>query len=245
MSEAIRTGATVAKTTVSRRRLLVYFLLFLLSTVSYIDRVSISIGAKPLAQEFHLSPVAQGYLLSSFVWTYAFCLIPIGIVVDRWGARRTIGFCIALWSVMTAAAGVASNFFLLVLTRLGLGIGESAVFPSGNRVIREWAPAKERGLASTLFVAGSYAGPAFGAALLGWVVSSYGWRVGFYIAGAVGLAFWVIWMLVYRRPEGAGWLNTAERQKILAERNESAAGAAKSEQSLSIQIGRASCRERV
>ncbi len=234
MSEAIRTPAAVATTAISRRRLLVYFLLFLLSTVSYIDRVSISIGAKPLAQEFSLSPVAQGYLLSSFVWTYAFCLIPIGIAVDRWGARRTIGICLALWSVMTAAAGIASNFFILVLTRLGLGVGESAVFPSGNQAIREWAPAKERGLASTLFVAGSYAGPAFGAALLGWVVSSFGWRAGFYIAGAVGLVFWAIWLAVYRSPEDAGWLGTAERQKILAERNESASGAAKSERSLTV-----------
>src|SRR5215469_644859 len=140
MSEAVRSKTAVAAPAVSRRRLVVYFLLLFLSTVSYIDRVSISIGAKPLAQEFHLSPIAQGYLLSSFVWTYAFCLIPIGIVVDRWGARKTIGFCIALWSVMTAAAGVASNYAILIMTRLGLGIGESAVFPSGNRVIREWAP---------------------------------------------------------------------------------------------------------
>ena len=135
---------------------------------------------------------------------------------------------------MTAAAGVASNFFLLVLTRLGLGIGESAVFPSGNGVIREWAPAKERGLTATLFVAGSYAGPAFGAALLGWVVSSYGWRAGFYVAGAVGLICWAVWMLVYRRPEEARWISTAERQKILTERNDGALGAAKDRKSLSI-----------
>ena len=234
MSEAVRTKAAVAVTSVSRRRLVVYFLLFLLSVIAYIDRISISFGAKPLAQEFQLSPVAMGYVLSSFFWTYAICLIPIGIVADRWGARKTIGICIALWSVMTAAAGVASNLVILLLTRLGLGIGESAVFPAGNRVMREWSPAKERGFASTIFVAGSYAGPAFGAALLGWIVSGWGWRASFYIAGAIGLVFWVIWMALYRRPEEASWIDAAEREKILTERNEGAASAVGAGQSLGI-----------
>jgi MFS family permease len=61
---------------------------------------------------------------------------------------------------MTAAGGMASSLTGLLLTRLGVGIGESAVFPAGGRVMREWMPAGERGLASTIFVAGSYAGPA-------------------------------------------------------------------------------------
>ena len=234
MSEAVRTKAAVAAPSVSRRRLVIYFLLFLLSVVAYIDRISISFGAKPLADEFQLSKIEMGYVLSSFFWTYALCLIPIGIIADRWGARKTIGICIALWSVMTAAAGVASNLVILLLTRLGLGIGESAVFPAGNLVMREWAPMKERGLASTIFVAGSYAGPAFGAALLGWVVSQWGWRASFYIAGALGLVFWAFWMALYRRPEEAGWIDAAERQKILTERNDTAPGAAASGQKRSI-----------
>jgi MFS family permease len=234
MSHAIGTGATLAKTAISSRRLRIYFLLFLLSVVAYIDRISISIGAKPLAQEFHLSPIAMGYVFSSFFWTYAICLIPIGIVADRWGARKTIGICIALWSVMTAAASVASNLTILLLTRLGLGVGESAVFPAGGRVLREWTPAGERGLASTLFVAGSYAGPAFGATLLGWVVSSFGWRAGFYVAGGVGLVFWALWLALYQRPEEAAWLSAPERDKILSERNNGAAGASATGQRLGI-----------
>jgi MFS family permease len=223
MSRVTGREATLQRTPVSHRRLGIYFLLFLLSVVAYIDRVSISIGAKPLAQEFHLSPVAMGYVFSSFFWTYAACLIPIGIVADRWGARKTIGICIALWSVMTAAASVAVNLPILLLTRLGLGIGESAVFPAGGRVMREWAPSSERGLAATIFVAGSYAGPAFGATLLGWVISSFGWRAGFYVAGAVGLIFLAIWLGFYRRPEDARWLGAREREKILGGRNRSLA----------------------
>jgi MFS family permease len=211
------TGA--ASVSVGRGRYRIYALLFLLSVVSYIDRISISVGAKSIAQEFHLSPVAMGYLLSAFFWSYALCLIPVGMMADRWGARKTIAVCIALWSVMTAAAGFASNLTVLLLTRLGLGVGESAVFPAGSRVLREWTPASERGLAATVFIAGSYAGPAFGAALLGWVVSAFGWRGGFYVSGAVGLTYLAVWSMSYQRPEAAAWINADERAKILNERN--------------------------
>jgi MFS family permease len=211
------TGA--ARVSVRRGRYRIYALLFLLSVVSYIDRISISVGAKSIAREFHLSPVAMGYLLSAFFWSYVLCLIPVGMLADRWGARKTIAVCIALWSVMTAAAGFASNLTVLLLTRLGLGVGESAVFPAGGRVLREWAPASERGLAATVFIAGSYAGPAFGAALLGWVISAFGWRGGFYVSGAVGLAYLAVWSVAYQRPEEAGWVDADERAKILNERN--------------------------
>ena len=212
---------------VPRRRYWIYSLLFLLSVVAYVDRISISVGAKLIQAEFHLSPVAMGYVLSAFFWSYLVCLVPAGIWADRFGARRTVGFCIGLWAVMTAAGGVASNLFVLLATRLGVGVGEAAVFPAGGRVMREWTPAGERGLASTIFIAGSYAGPAFGAAFLAWVVSSFGWRGGFFVGGALGLAYLVVWLLFYDRPEEAKWLGEAERAKIVSERsNKSEATAA-------------------
>jgi MFS family permease len=219
---------------VRHRRYWIYSFLFLLSVVAYIDRVSISVGAKAIATEFHLSPIDMGYLFSAFFWSYLVCLVPIGIIADRWGARRTISYCIALWSVMTAAAGVVTTMPLLMLSRLGLGIGESVVFPAGNRVLREWAPAKERGIASTIFIAGSYAGPAFGAALLGWVVTSFGWRAGFYVAGGVGIAYWLMWTIFYRRPEEVSWIDADERAKIVSERNTRAAESAKRRKPLGV-----------
>ncbi len=71
------------------RRYWIYLLLFLLAVVAYIDRVSISVGARPIAQQFNLSPVVMGYLFSAFFWSYLICLVPIGMIADRWGARKT------------------------------------------------------------------------------------------------------------------------------------------------------------
>lgn len=203
---------------VHRRRVWIYLMLFMLSVVAYVDRVSISIANRPIAHEFGLSPVLMGYLLSAFSWSYLVCLVPVGMIADRWGTRRTVCTCIALWSAMTVAAGAVSSVFLLVLTRLGLGVGESVTFPAGGRVLRRWSPATERGLAATIFVSGSYVGPAFGAALVGWLVSAVGWRGGFYVAGAIGLLVFLVWLLWYREPETVSWLDADERHKILSER---------------------------
>jgi len=86
-------------------------------------------------------------------------------------------------------------------------------------VIREWAPAGERGFAAAVFNTGSYAGPAFGALLIAWLVSVAGWRVAFFGAGAVGIVWVLAWLTWFRDPERAGFLGTAERALILRERD--------------------------
>ena len=70
------------------RRGWVALFLFTLTMINYIDRISLSFAARPIAAEFHLSSVTLGYLFSSFLWTYTACLIPAGVLVDRWGCRQ-------------------------------------------------------------------------------------------------------------------------------------------------------------
>jgi len=82
----------------TRRRYWVFFLLFLFNLIAYVDRVNMSVAGKPIAQEFGLSPVALGYLFSSFLWAYVLMMLPGGRLIDRWGAhvmayrdRRMVG----------------------------------------------------------------------------------------------------------------------------------------------------------
>jgi ACS family glucarate transporter-like MFS transporter len=192
--------------------------LFTLAMINYVDRVALSVAAKPIADEFGLSPVAMGYLFSSFLWTYVICLIPMGILVDRFGTKALNGAGIALWSVATMLTGGAWNYLSLVATRLAMGIGEATTFPAGGRVVREWIPAEERGLTNAIFMAGTQAGPAVGALIVAWIVSMIGWRGSFVVVGAVGLIWLLAWLLWYDRPEQASWLGKDEREKILRER---------------------------
>jgi MFS family permease len=209
-----------------RRRYWIYLLLFCLSAINYVDRVALSVAAQPIAKEFDLSPVALGYLFSSFLWTYLICLLPMGIVVDRWGTRATNAVSITVWSAATVLTGLAGSFSTLVATRLAMGAGEASTYPAGGRVIREWVPVSERGLATAIFNSGAYAGPAFGAILLGWTTGLVGWRGSFYIAGAIGLVWLAAWLRWFRKPEEATWLDASERRKILTERDASEASMA-------------------
>jgi len=201
-----------------RKRLWIALMLFSLAMLNYIDRVTLSFAASPIAKEFGLSPVALGYLFSSFLWTYTIFLIPMGMLVDRFGAKNVAGFGLALWSAATAATGVAGSFPSLLATRLAMGAGEATSNPAGARVIREWIPASERGMTNAIFNSGSYAGPAVCALVAGPIIASYGWPALFFAAGGIGFVWLACWLTWFARPEDATWLGEEERQKILNER---------------------------
>ena len=201
------------------RRVWVCVFLFTLTLINYTDRVALSVAAKPISIEFGLSPVEMGFLLSSFLWMYVLCLLPVGLLVDRFGGKVVNAAGIGLWSAATVATGFSTGFVSMAATRIVMGMGESTSWPACNRVIREWFPASERGLANAIFGAGAAAGPAIGAVLVSAVVAWLGWRAGFLVAGSIGFVWLVAWLVAFDKPERATWLRQAERDKILGERD--------------------------
>ncbi|MCZ8516614.1 MFS transporter [Paenibacillus filicis] len=210
-----------------RRRLWIYILLFLLTMINYMDRINLSIAAAPIQKAFHLSPIVMGYVFSSFLWTYIICLVPVGLAVDKWGTRIMASVSISLWSIAGILTGASVNFMTLLLSRLGLGAGESASYLVGARALREWAPRSERGLATAILNGGAYAGPAFGAIFVAWLVTVVGWRYSFVVTGAIGLVWMIVWLIWFRLPEKVTWLSESERNKILQERDAGAPTVAK------------------
>jgi MFS family permease len=201
------------------RRLWVCAFLFTLTTINYADRVALSVAAKPVSIEFGLNPVQMGYLFSSFLWCYLLCLIPVGMLVDRYGGKVVNAGGIALWSTATIMTGLSTGFGFMAMTRVVMGMGESTSWPACNRIIREWFPAKERAFANAVFGAGSAAGPAFGAMAISAIVGAFGWRAGFFTAGSLGFLWLITWWSLFDRPERARWLGEAERRLILSQRD--------------------------
>jgi MFS family permease len=200
------------------RRGWIALLLFSMTLINYMDRSTLSFAIDPISKEFGLSTVAKGYLFSSFLWTYTIFLIPVGWLVDRYGAKRVAGLGIGLWSIATAFTGLASNFPSLLISRLVMGGGEASTNPAGARVIREWIPARERGVLNACFNSGAYAGPALCALIAGPIIGLFGWPMLFFIMGSLGIIWLLVWLVVFKRPEDTTWLADAERQTILAER---------------------------
>ena len=210
----------------TNRRVLIFVLMFLLATINYVDRVVLSVSATPIAKEFDISPVQLGYLFSSFLWLYVICLVPMGMIVDKFGTRAVNAAGIGLWSIATALTGFAPGLSTLIASRILMGVGESTTYPAAGRVIREWIPMRERALFAAIFNSGAYFGPAVGGLVLTWLVSTAGWRTAFFVCSAIGLVWLAAWLIWFRLPEQASWLGSEERAMILRERGGNAAQAA-------------------
>ena len=201
------------------RRGWIYVLLLALVTINYMDRSALGVVAQAVRGEFKLSPVQMGYLFSSFLWTYALCVLPVGILLDRFAARNINSTGIALWSLVMAATAAVSSFTGLMTTRLLMGAFEATSIPSSGRIVREWMPARERGVANVFWSAGSFVGPAIGAVITASIASAYGWRGAFVVLGALGFVWLICNLVWFDRPEKVKWLSDDERRKILTERS--------------------------
>lgn len=201
-----------------RRRAWIFVFLFFLATINYVDRVALSVAATPISNELGIDKIELGYLFSSFLWLYVVCLVPMGWLVDRFGTRAVNAGGMALWSAATVATGLVASLPTLIATRVVMGIGEATTYPAAGRVIREWVPARERALATTIFNGGAYFGPAVGGLVLASVVASAGWRTAFYACGALGFIWLAAWLVWFRQPEKVSWLGDEERRMILRER---------------------------
>jgi ACS family glucarate transporter-like MFS transporter len=207
---------------IGRRRYTIAVALGLIACLGYMDRVNFSIAASHIIEEFGLTTGDFGLATSVFSWAYLLCLIPIGIMADKRSSRFMLAIAIIVWSVGAGLTGLATGVGTLIVARLILGAGESPNFPVGNLVVREWAPAKERGAFTGALNAGTVVGPAIGAVVAAYLIVSVGWRGSFLILGGVGIIVGLIWFAVYRRPEQAKWLSSSEREYILANRGTAA-----------------------
>ena len=154
----------------THRRYWVFFLLFLFSGIAYLDRVNMSVAGKPIAHEFGLSPVALGYLFSSFLWAYVLMMLPGGRLIDRWGTHVMAPIAAAVWSAAQMATGMVGNFAMMLIVRLGIGIGEAPHAPISYGSVRAWSPYTERGTAIAAISGGSSLGLALGAPAVAWLI---------------------------------------------------------------------------
>src|SRR3974390_1297307 len=172
--------------------------IFLISAISYLDRVNISIAGKSIAKEFQLSDIQLGYVFSAFVLGYALFQAPGGRFGDWLGPRWTLTLAVVWWGVFTTLVavvppGVGASLLILIATRVALGIGEAVLYPASNRFVAEWIPTRERGIANGLIFAGVGAGAGITPPLIVFVMENYGWRWSFVVSALIGIAAGVVW----------------------------------------------------
>jgi ACS family D-galactonate transporter-like MFS transporter len=186
--------------------------------VNYLDRVNLSVTAKPIEQTFHLNAAEFGILLSAFLWSYTILQIPIGSLLDKVGVVWVQRIGNILWTIITFLSATVSGLGLLLLLRVLLGVAEAPTFSAASKSTGAWFPHKERGIATAAFDGAAKFSNVVGIPLLAAVVTWGGWRAAFVFTGVISLIYAVAFWLLYRGPERAlleGKLSAEEHQYIV------------------------------
>lgn len=184
-----------------RRRWLICFLLFLATTVNYLDRQILSLLKPILDNELHWSNAEFGEVNAAFQASYAVGLLLFGGFVDRFGTKIGYAVSIAAWSLAALAHAFAGSVGGFFRARVALGLGEGGNFPSAIKAVALWFPRKERALATALFNSGANVGAIVAPAIVPLLAFNFGWQSAFVAAGLVGLLWLALWMVVYDVPE--------------------------------------------
>ena len=207
----------------SRRWIVVAFI-FAGILISYIDRGNLGIAAPAMMRDFSFAPSTMGMLLSAFFWTYAAFQLPAGVVVDRFGIRRSYAAAFLVWSLASAATGLARDRGGILLFRMLLGLAEAVGPVASLSFIRRNFKNADAGLPTAIYIAGQNLGPAAGALLGSQLIEHFGWRAMF-VATGLGSLLWLPGWLLFARttaarttPRGRKWYPLFKRRKSYGDR---------------------------
>lgn len=189
--------------------------LFALSTITYIDRTSISLLAADMKADLGIRNDAWGWILSAFALSYALFELPTGALGDRIGPRKVLLRVVMWWSAFTAFTGLAFNWLSLLIVRFLFGAGEAGAYPNASIVVSRWFPKEEVGRAQSFI----WAAGRVGGTLAPWIVIPvavhFGWRVSFYFLGLLGVVWAVVWYWWFRDfPHEMPGISAEEKTKI-------------------------------
>ncbi|MGF6917596.1 MFS transporter [Paraburkholderia sp. 40] len=193
----------------------VLVMLCLMYFITYVDRVNVSTAAGQFKSELGLSNTQLGIIFSAFAYPYVIFQFVGGWVSDRFGARRTLLACAAIWAVATALTGMAGGFASLIAARLLLGLGEGATFPASTSAMASWIARDKRGMAQGITHSSARLGNAIAPMLVLTLMTAFNWRFSFYLLGAMSAVWLVLWYLTYtERPVDHPRITRAELDKL-------------------------------
>jgi len=187
----------------TRVRWFLVFWLFVLSAVSYLDRVNLSIAGGSIADTYHLTDVQLGPVFSALVFVYALFQTVGGYLADRFGPRRVLTAGVLWWGVFTGLTALVPSqinhaLLLFITVRFLLGAGEAVMYPAGNQFVARWIPVRERGIANGWIFAGVGAGAGLTPPLITYFMIHYGWRSSFWVCAVIGCAAGAVWFFAAR-----------------------------------------------
>ena len=210
-------GTLSAGARLGRVRWTVCAMLFVATSINYMDRQVIAILKPTLEHSIGLTEVSYGYIIDAFQIAYAIGLLAAGRLIDKLGTRIGYMLVMATWSLSAMGHALASTVLEFGFARFLLGLGESGNFPSAIKTVAEWFPQNERSLATGIFNSGANVGAILAPAIVPWVTLRYGWHAAFLTTGIFSVLWILWWFRYYRRPTDHPTLTAREMQHIYQE----------------------------
>ena len=189
-------------------RWFVCFLLFLATTINYMDRSVLSLiepqlhtlpfmGWDPGKDTLHQAVFNNNYkhIVQSFQLAYGLGLLTAGRLIDKLGTKLGYAIAITVWALSSMSHALVFSVAGFCIARFLLGIGEAGNFPAAIKATTEWFPTEERGLATGLFNSGSNVSYFIAPALVVWATARFGWQAGFLATGSMGVLWLILWLL--------------------------------------------------
>lgn len=189
-------------------------LIALVTAINYLDRQNLPVALSEIRKTIPVSDSQYGLINSLFLFAYGTMYAVGGWLLDRLGSRRGYAIMAIWWSLANMLHGFVSSLTGLGIARLLLGVGEGGGFPASAKAVSEWFPAKERSLAFGIFNTGSSVGAVLAPPLIAGIISALDWRWAFFLTGAAGLVWVLVWLNVYSTPEKSRFISDAERNLL-------------------------------
>jgi ACS family hexuronate transporter-like MFS transporter len=198
-------------------RWLMIGMIFMLTVVNYIDRMTLAVLAPTIMEEFQMTNVAYSRVVTMFLIAYTISQSLSGKILDRIGTRLGFMIFVGIWSLSSMAHAAARSVIHLGIFRFMLGIGEAGNWPGAAKAVAEWFPVRERAFAMAIFNSGASIGAVIAPPLIVWVALAFGWRYAFFIGASLSLFVMLLWFLFYQTPDKSPRLSDKERAHILSD----------------------------
>lgn len=182
--------------------------------INYLTRSILGVAAPAIMAEQHISSAQYSWITGAFQLGIMFQPVA-GYLLDLIGLKIGFTLFVAVWSLITMGHGLATGWLGFAGLRGALGLVEGSAQPAGMKLVAEWFPARERGVAGGIYQIGASFGAVFAPPLVAWAVLNHSWRAAFFVAGGLGLLWVIAWLLWYAPPARHRALSERERTLIV------------------------------
>jgi ACS family hexuronate transporter-like MFS transporter len=195
---------------VGHYRWVIIGLLFVITTINYMDRNLLGVLKPTIQGDLHFNETEYGQIVFAFSMAYAAGYASMGAFTDKVGVRIGLAVAAMIWCAASAAHGLVTGVTGFIFARIALGIGEGGNFPTCIKSVATWFPVRDRAFATGIFNSGSNVGGLAAPLIAAFVTSLWGWQAAFYVTGLIGFVWVAFWWTMYRAPEEHPRVSAAE-----------------------------------